>query len=82
MVLLPETTGMPRSRARLDDAVCSIGLVDHLHDQVDVPVVEYLVGRRREEGFVDFDITRLFRVADADLHDLRVGLFFDFCTTW
>ena len=58
----------------LDDAVCSIGLVDHLHDQVDVPVVEYLVDRRREEGFVDFDLTRLFRVADADLHDLRVGV--------
>ena len=58
----------------LDDAVCSIGLVDHLHDQVDVPVVEYLVGRRREEGFVDFDLTRLFRVADADLDDLGIGV--------
>jgi hypothetical protein len=58
----------------LDDAVCGIGLVDHLHDQVDVPVVEYLVDRRREEGFVDLDLARFFRVADADLHDLRVGV--------
>ena len=59
---------------RLDDFVGGRRIVDHLHDQVDVPVVEYLVGRRREEGFVDFDLTRLFRVADADLHDLRVGV--------
>ena len=35
---------------------------------------EYLVDRRREEGFVDLDLARFFRVADADLHDLRVGV--------
>ena len=57
-----------------DDVVGGIGIVDDLHHEVDVLVVEDVVDRGGEQRRVDFDLARLFGVADADFHDFGVGV--------
>ena len=58
----------------LDDVVGVVGIVDHLHNEVDLVVLQNIVGAIGQKCRIDCYLTRLAQIADADLDDLGMGV--------
>ena len=72
--LVARDDGNAAQQGALDDPVCGLRVVDDLDDQVDVRILEDLLRRGGEQRGVGLDLAGLVRVADADPHDLGMGV--------
>ena len=59
---------------RLDDVIRIVGIVDHLNHEINLLVLQNILGAIGQEGRIDRHAARLAQIMHADLDNLGMGV--------